>query len=562
MAVGAGKRVRLTSKTHQLQDQALPVGEVPVVRELAGALNWFNDSAQRCGGAEYLQRLGRQLEGIRVSTAFSGIGAADVAVEAIAKGLEHHLQRPVRTVNCFAIEWSKEGQLELQCLPNPPQCLYGDIRGLIDLRIRGALLEAADRMDYDDLVRVAMSPSFCSAAAPCLLHRRDCFCERADIHVAGPPCVDFSAVGKRQGVQGPTLLPFLVWVAQRLRLQEPVILHENVPQFAVELLAQFFSQEYIIQSSVFNAFELGHACDRERRLTWLLHKAHVRAPLINWPGALPLFRRRCAMTWEAYLVSEDAEQGRELEWALARQRQRKGGEEAEEAQAASPGSKWSRSPTASPSHRARSCQPEHPRAPTSRRRLELLLEGSTAHPGPLPPPRPRPGDLRFLQALTPMEKRYLDDYYTLCPTKYGVVQLNQNPLLHPMHNHGRPVLQCIVKSNHLLFSLEHQRWLTNTELLLALAFPAVPAFAPHGEQCSFSEPREHRGFTPRKCHIVAQQVGNSMNVNAIGAALMWVCGFVEFATQRAQAAEAAAAASEAGANVVAQLVAQKRRACT
>ncbi len=53
-----------------------------------------------------------------------------------------------------------------------------------------------------------------------------------------------------------------------------------------------------------------------------------------------------------------------------------------------------------------------------------------------------------------------------------------------------------------------------------------------------------------------------MNVNAIGAALMWVCGFAEFATQRAQAAEAAAAASEAGANVVAQLVAQKRRACT
>ena len=83
----------------------------------------------------------------------------------------------------------------------------------------------------------------CKTCIPCTLHG-NCETLRADVHVAGPPCIHYSPMGLRLGLAGKTNLCFLCWVAQRRRLRERAILHENVPEFKVEILERFFSDLY------------------------------------------------------------------------------------------------------------------------------------------------------------------------------------------------------------------------------------------------------------------------------------------------------------------------------
>ena len=57
-----------------------------------------------------------------------------------------------------------------------------------------------------------------------------------ELHVAGPPCVDFSAMGLQRRDRGPTMLVFMMWV-MGLREQLPmVVLFENVFRFPLNLL--------------------------------------------------------------------------------------------------------------------------------------------------------------------------------------------------------------------------------------------------------------------------------------------------------------------------------------
>ena len=94
----------------------------------------------------------------------------------------------------------------------------------------------------------------------------------------------------------------------------------------------------------------------------------------------------------------------------------------------------------------------------------------------------------------------------------------------------------------MLFSLKHGRWLTVRELLLAQAFPVMDTSGailgrgrrgPQGPQglpgglCSFNLDRTSFGFGERKRSAVSEQVGNSMNVNAIGAAFLRLFGFTD-----------------------------------
>ena len=256
------------------------------------------------------------MQGVTVSTAFSGIGAAEVALGTIERGLATAGMQELSVRSLFAVEINTECQTELQCLATKPDCIYADMVELIAPGIREHTREYGHRLRFDDLVQLAKKPKFAIAHASCMIHRSTCTAQCASLHVAGTPCVDYSSSGKRSGILGGTLLPFLAWVGQHRTLQEPAILHENVQQFAPELLDKFLGDMCIIQSCVFNAAVLGHACDRERRLTWMLHKGHVNvSPQNNWPESLPFFVRTCTFTWEAYCVSTAEEREEEIRWA-------------------------------------------------------------------------------------------------------------------------------------------------------------------------------------------------------------------------------------------------------
>jgi site-specific DNA-cytosine methylase len=231
------------------------------------------------------------MQGVTMSTAFSGIGAPEVALSTVERGLAQNAgmqESGVRSL--FAVEINKEGQLELQCLATKPECIFSDMVEFITDRIRDHLREHGHRLHFEDLVQLAKKRNFVTARATCIIHERTCTAERALLHVAGTPCVDYSNIGKRSGILGGGMLPFLAWVGQRRRLQEAAILRENVQQFAQELLEKFLGDLYVIQSSVFKSAVLGRACDRERRLTWMLHKRHVNVhPRKTWPLNLQFF---------------------------------------------------------------------------------------------------------------------------------------------------------------------------------------------------------------------------------------------------------------------------------
>ena len=468
---------------------AVPQGPVPIVRSLEEALGWFSDICSRCGGRPFMNRVYRHMQGVTVSTAFSGIGAAEVALGTIERGLATAGMQELSVRSLFAVEINTECQIELQCLATKPDCIYADMVELIAPGIREHMREYGHRLRFDDLVQLAKKPKFATAHASCMIHRNTCTAQRASLHVAGTPCVDYSSSGKRSGILGGTLLPFLAWVGQRRTLQEPAILHENVQQFAPELLDKFLGDMYTIQSCVFNAAVLGHACDRERRLTWMLHKGHVNvSPQNNWPESLPFFVRTCTFTWEAYCVSTAEEREEEIRWAAGRQ--------------------------------------------------SIIKIMATDRTTSCSFTWPAWKDMRFAEALTDRELDFLKGYLQLLHSRAGfVVQLNQNPEHHSNYNRSRHRLQTITRNNHMLFSLTFGRWLTLRELLLAQAFPVLDTLGSilgRGGPCSFNVDRKSLGFGARKRNAVSEQVGNSMNVNAIGAAFFWLFGFTDYRARPAR----------------------------
>lgn len=94
----------------------------------------------------------------------------------------------------------------------------------------------------------------------------------AKLHVAGTPCTDYSLKGDQLGQAGKTWILFLCWVAQRLFLQEDVIIQENVPQFPVEVLHRFLGHIYHIETAVISPFDYGWGVQRHRRWTVCRHR--------------------------------------------------------------------------------------------------------------------------------------------------------------------------------------------------------------------------------------------------------------------------------------------------
>ena len=95
-----------------------------------------------------------------------------------------------------------------------------------------------------------------------------------DVHAAGPPCTDFSAMGGRAGISGDTMVPFLIWVRLLLQVQPPIIVFENVVLFPLELIRTLFSACYLLDDVVTDPSKLGWPVRRVRRYAILIHRQH------------------------------------------------------------------------------------------------------------------------------------------------------------------------------------------------------------------------------------------------------------------------------------------------
>ena len=195
--------------------------------------------------------------------------------------------------------------------PNPPACFFTDITDFIQLAFRDDLKQQAPRMSPRDLqatfATVVPGRSVICDRAFCVVHRRWCRATRADIHVAGTPCIAWSSFGSRLGTSGATALCFFVWIALRIMLQEDAVLHENVVQFNQALFESMLGRFCVVFSVVMDSIQHGQVAARPRRYTWLLHRRILQSGIfmprsLGWNDTfVSKFFQELACSWEVIL---------------------------------------------------------------------------------------------------------------------------------------------------------------------------------------------------------------------------------------------------------------------
>ena len=114
-------------------------------------------------------------------------------------------------------------------------------------RVRRSVVQATTMLSVESLEGIFMDTRVVSNKAKCLMHSGHCCCGgSAFMHVAGPPCVDFSSQGNQLGLLGKSMLALMCWIAMRRLLQEAIVIHENVPQCPESLLKKYLGDLYLI----------------------------------------------------------------------------------------------------------------------------------------------------------------------------------------------------------------------------------------------------------------------------------------------------------------------------
>ena len=114
----------------------------------------------------------------------------------------------------------------------------------------------------------------------CVRHGGACHFPTAEVEVAGPTCTDFSPEGLRQGLSGPTLLPFLCWSRSILQSSTlRLVVFENVKEFPLELLEMMFSEHFHLYPFLLSPADFGFSLVRRQRRYVLMvsrRRAHLR----------------------------------------------------------------------------------------------------------------------------------------------------------------------------------------------------------------------------------------------------------------------------------------------
>ena len=117
--------------------------------------------------------------------------------------------------------------------------------------------------------------------------------------------MDFSSQGKQVGVDGHACLAMLIWLAMRLKLEEDVIIFENVTRFPRHLLEQALGHKYIILWHEIGPNDLGWPVRRPRLIGILMHKSKVvmKSTAKPWgPSFGTLFAREPSVDWGVFFL--------------------------------------------------------------------------------------------------------------------------------------------------------------------------------------------------------------------------------------------------------------------
>ena len=293
---------------------------------------------------EYVATLGHDVDlrdiskacaGMTLSTCMSGTGGAEISAAAGANVLSHFRRTEVRTpVTLWACDVNAECRYELQLLPHRPKCIFTDVCLCLHNKAGDHLRKHAATMRYADLQRIMKHPKLATTTMPiggCCIHP-DSSCEatRATVHAAGTECPAWSSQGQHGGCSGTRVLVWVSWIAHRRAVQEPIIFHENVEGFPIQLLREELGDLYLVHDNMSKMVcpsHFGQPYERVRRLTLMFHKKfvniHASEELIlgsSFSDYCDLARRRCSIRWDVYfrLADDEPELQKEIAWSRGR----------------------------------------------------------------------------------------------------------------------------------------------------------------------------------------------------------------------------------------------------
>ena len=204
---------------------------------------------------------------LRISSAFSGTGMAERCGDLLGQALGQRL-----TSSCLWIE-KADGPALLLARLCPGARGVRDILELLPTTT--AALHSNGMPSFDDLKRaiiddepdidVTVLGGSAGRSPRGLL---------GDVHIAGPPCTDFSMMGSRKCTAGSTMILFLAWVRMLLVVLPPVVVFENVKLFPMDLLHTLLGVAYRIDEVITDPCKLGWPIRRVRRYAVLIARSH------------------------------------------------------------------------------------------------------------------------------------------------------------------------------------------------------------------------------------------------------------------------------------------------
>ena len=265
-----------------------------------------------------LQSAVELLDETTISTAFSGIDAPGTGLEMAILELSHRVGRSIPPPKHLqAIEWFTESQYELMIHPNAPSCIFNDISEFLVKGVRPLARQLRGPATAQVLGPVIKTGRAIAPSAYCIRHKCMCELQCARIHIAGTPCTDFSKMGQQKEVSGGTTLHLLVWIGMRLKLQESVIIQENVVAFDTGFMAGFLGSLYYLDVAVENSLDFGFPVRRERKWTIMRHKVKTLSQRHPLNVFTRMFYRVARCNWNAFLRSTPEEIQAELDAGLA-----------------------------------------------------------------------------------------------------------------------------------------------------------------------------------------------------------------------------------------------------
>lgn len=280
---------------------------------------------------------------ITTSGSFSGVGSPEIADDCFGNcsrlwlesiGLpKDKADKALSFEHMWAIEWDKSCTTELQ-IGFPGMCVFSNILEFAPPRLHAAVGLGSSTSWPPAKLRKVLPTCEVRSTAYCTTHKKMCVATSCHKHVAGSPCTDASSFGDGLQFEGKQAKFFYIWIAMRRKLREPLVIHENVPQFGDAELRSLLGDLYCICRITTCPTKLGWCSRRPRQFCILILKAWVYqtlAPLEvhRSPQAvhahlqledcfLSGFVRKCGFQFQEYMIGDPEQIEHDCRWAASR----------------------------------------------------------------------------------------------------------------------------------------------------------------------------------------------------------------------------------------------------